>query len=299
MKAAENIKKLTNLLLLLSGNISDFSKKPYLQHAIPWIKELLSGNASGKPVLFFPFATPDYDASSKMVKHALNRAGIEMVSAHELDYPVTFMKEKAGSIFVNGGNAYMLKRALEERGLLEHIQEAVINGMPYIGSSAGSIIACPGLSTAMSFPVVEVESFYGFGFVNFQIIPHYHDRRPEDGRMTSTLAMETGQDPEIVKSILDGIKKHYPCILERRPGIHEQIEAFHSRHSNAVLCLRDGTAVIVFGNEITLLGDRNAMLFFPGQKPVPIKPGESLHQRLAFGANSTAFSPSPLSRSGR
>jgi dipeptidase E len=61
---------------------------------------------------------------------------------------------------------------LYDYDVLGPIRRNVAASMPYIGSSAGSIVACPTLKTTKDMPVVQPPCFEALGLVSFQISPH-------------------------------------------------------------------------------------------------------------------------------
>jgi dipeptidase E len=95
---------------------------------------------------------------------------------------------EAKALFVGGGNTFRLVKTLQELSLLEPVRRRVLEGMPYIGSSAGSVIAAPTIRTTNDMPIVEPSSFEALALVSFQLNAHYLDPDPASthiGRSTS------------------------------------------------------------------------------------------------------------------
>lgn len=84
------------------------------------------------------------------------------------------------AVFVAGGNTFYLMQEARKSGFAELIAKHVLEGLPYIGASAGAIIVGPSLE-----PIVGIDDpskapnlgdMNGIGLVDFVVLPHYgHD----------------------------------------------------------------------------------------------------------------------------
>lgn len=79
-------------------------------------------------------------------------------------------------VYVAGGNTFALLSAMRSTGSDKLIVERVRAGLPYIGSSAGSIVAGPSIEPAslMDDPneAPELTDHHGLGLVSTVVIPH-------------------------------------------------------------------------------------------------------------------------------
>ena len=100
--------------------------------------------------------------------------GFELISIHHESDPVAAVAQ-AECVAVGGGNTFHLVKELHRLKLMDAIREKAMNGMPYMGWSAGSNVAGPTLCTTNDMPIVEPESFRCMNLVPFQINPHYTD----------------------------------------------------------------------------------------------------------------------------
>jgi dipeptidase E len=166
--------------LLLLSNSRDPEKR-YLHHA----REPLADALGGRRVLFVPFAgvvAPwgDYTA---LVRTALAPIGITIDGLHEAgdgDAMAAALRGAEG-IVVGGGNTFHLLKVLQEHRLLDVIRECAQAGVPYVGWSAGSVIASPTIRTTNDMPIVEPPHGLGaLGLVPFQINAHFTDAHPPD-----------------------------------------------------------------------------------------------------------------------
>ncbi|XP_068149987.1 probable alpha-aspartyl dipeptidase [Drosophila tropicalis] len=214
-----------NLLLLSSSRLYGHG---YLEHARGQLEDLFKSK-NVKTILFVPFALRDYDKYTATVRNALEPWGYAVEGLHTKADPSKALSE-AQAIFVGGGNTFVLLRTLYELQLIEPIRKLVLNqGIPYIGSSAGTNVATRSIHTTNDMPVVYPPSFNALALVPFNINPHY---------------LEPDANTQHKGETRD-----------------ERIEEFVAYHKLPVLGLREGTSVRVVGNHAQLLGKLPAKLF--------------------------------------
>ncbi|XP_053482081.1 alpha-aspartyl dipeptidase-like isoform X3 [Ictalurus furcatus] len=127
-----------NRRLLLVSN-STLYGGGYLQHCQNNISHFFGKQV--KRVLFVPYALHDQDAYTKTARDKLKSLGYEVDSVHEAADPVEAVR-KAEAIFIGGGNTFRLLKALYDNNLVTEIKKRVLqDGVPYMGSSAGTNVA--------------------------------------------------------------------------------------------------------------------------------------------------------------
>src|SRR5229473_6587125 len=230
-----------NLLMISSSTIYGHG---YLDHVESEIRDLLG---SIRRVAFVPYALYDRDAYSAKARERFHRMDVELESVHSVSDP-RHVIEKAEAIFIGGGNTFRLLKGLYDYDLLEAIRRGVEAGVPFIGSSAGSIVACPTLKTTKDMPVVQPPSFEALGLTPFQISPHYLDPDPSSTHMGETQ--------------------------------EERITQFLEENEAPVVGLREGSILRLQGGVVMLQGPHTARIFRCGEKPVEVTPGSNLHELL-------------------
>ncbi|CAG0923526.1 unnamed protein product [Notodromas monacha] len=159
-------------VLLLSN--STMHGENYLAYAEPHIKDFFK-KCNVDRVLFIPYALNDMDGYAEVAKKAFLRMGIELDSIHTFSDP-HWAAEKATGFFVGGGNTFLLLKRLYEADIMDIIRRRVLqNGIPYVGSSAGTNVATVSINTTNDMPIVQPPSFQAIGLVHFNINPHYVD----------------------------------------------------------------------------------------------------------------------------
>lgn len=224
-------------LLLLSN-----SRNPgqgYLEHAREEIRDFLGAI---RDLLFVPYAGVQLSQGqyADNVRRALGQLAIPVRSVSEEPDPVAAVRN-AEALAVGGGNSFQLLRLMYHHGLLPVVRERVQAGMPYIGWSAGSNLACPTIRTTNDMPVVEPPSLAALNLVPFQINPHYTDQ---------VIANHGGEtrDERIAE------------FLVLNPSVR-------------VVGLKEGSWLRVEGAEVVLGGPYPARLFRAGEAPRDVAPG--------------------------
>ncbi|HEX2269469.1 MAG TPA: dipeptidase PepE [Pyrinomonadaceae bacterium] len=229
--------------VLLISNSTLFGSG-YLDHAESEIRDFLGDI---KRVLFVPFALYDRDAYATTARERFARMGYDVSPVHNANDPVQAI-ENTEAIFVGGGNTFRLLKTLYDLNLLDPIRQRVAQGLPYIGSSAGSNVAGPTIKTTNDMPIVQPPSFDALGFVSFQINPHYLDPDPNSKHMGET--------------------------REKR------LMEFLEENETPVVALREGAMLRVENGRTTLKGSSGARIFRRGFDPVELLPVAELDQIL-------------------
>ncbi len=163
-------------LLLLSN--STLPGTPFFQWPRPFVQEFLR-NVTGE-LAFVPFAgvTISFDEYTGKVAEVFREMGYVVNGVHRADDPAALIRSASG-IVVGGGNTFALLARLTGRGLMDIISETVHKGVPYVGWSAGTNLACSTIMTTNDMPIVEVPSFEALNLIPFQVNPHYHELKFE------------------------------------------------------------------------------------------------------------------------
>jgi len=218
------------LLLSNSRNVG----QGYLEHAEGAIKDFLGTRV--KTVLFIPYAGVriSYDEFTAMAGTRFREMGYDLQPIHRMRSARAAVL-KAEALVVGGGNTFQLVKLLHAKGLVSAIRARVRAGIPYIGWSAGSNVACPTMRTTNDMPIVEPPSLNAAGLVPFQVNPHYLDSHP---------AGHGGETRE--ERLLE--------FITANPGVH-------------VVGLREGSILRIEGKKIALLGEKTARIFLHGRAP--------------------------------
>lgn len=239
-EASKNSSDKRNLIVASTSTV--FGGK-YLDYLSEEIKELYQKTDT---VIFIPYARPggiSFDEYTTKASGAFEEAGKKLIGIHTLKNPIDAL-ESAGGIFTGGGNTFVLVKTLYENKLIEPLRNAIFNGLPYMGSSAGSNICGISMRNTNDMPIVYPPSFKTLGVLPFNINPHYLDPDPSSKHMGET--RET------------------------------RIKEFHSQNSVPVVGLREGSWIRVKNGSFILKGNLSARIFEQNKTPYEVEPETNL-----------------------
>ncbi|MFC1565996.1 dipeptidase PepE [Candidatus Neomarinimicrobiota bacterium] len=232
-------------LLLLSN--STMAGEPFLGWPKKYLQDFIG--ITDHRLLFIPYAGVNvyWDGYAKKVSDYFNELGHTVISIYKQS---NFKEVLANTdlIMVGGGNTFNLVHHLHKNGLVPLIRQAVLDGKPYIGWSAGANVACPTLCTTNDMPIIQPLSFETFNLVPFQINPHYLDSNP------------IGHGGET-----------------REDRINEYLEI---NRDKIVLGLREGSGLWIEDNQIKLFGGKKARYFQYGNVPKELDEGSPILNAL-------------------
>ncbi|WP_418602657.1 dipeptidase PepE [Hwangdonia sp.] len=229
---------------LIIASTSTVHGSGYLEYILD---ELTVFFKDAKTVLFIPYARPggiSHDEYTEKAASAFSKIGKKVVGIHTFKNPVEVIKN-AEAIFTGGGNTFVLVSQLYKNNLIAVLKEALTNGTPYLGTSAGSNICGLTIKTSNDMPIVYPPSFNTLGMLPFNINPHYLDPDTNSTHMGET--RET------------------------------RIKEFHGYNTPPVIGLREGSWLHVKGDSVVLKGNLEARIFEYNKTPYEITSGTQLN----------------------
>lgn len=228
---------------LIIASTSTLHDGAYLDYLLPTLAAHFKDCSS---IIFVPYAIPSgisYDQYTERVRVAFTKINKTIKGLHEFENPIKAL-ENAEGIFTGGGNTFLLVTELYKNNVMDTLKKVVENGVPYLGSSAGSNITGLTMQTTNDMPIIYPPSFKTLGLIPFNLNPHYLDA--------------------------DLQSKHMGETRETR------IKEFHAFNSTPVLGLREGSWLEVTGNKIILKGNLSARLFTKDTTPTELVPETDL-----------------------
>jgi dipeptidase E len=238
--------------LLLISNSKLFGLG-YLDHAEKHILDFLGPLSASSFVLFVPYAQKDHDAYAQKARERFAAFGVSLRSIHEFTSAAARREgvESAACLFVGGGNSFRLLKSMQsDPALMPLIRSRVNSGaLKYIGSSAGTNLACPTIRNTNDMPIVQPATLAALCLIPFQINTHYIDRERE-------VAHHMGETREL------------------------RLTEFLEENRIPLVALREGAAIFVDGETARLIG--------PAKKSKEITWDGALVRSRAAGARELA-----------
>ncbi|MBK6775479.1 MAG: dipeptidase PepE [Flavobacteriales bacterium] len=149
-------------LLLLSN--STMPGEPFFTWPRQLVKDFLP--AQRQRIAFVPFAAVSFsmDEYADTITKVFDELGHELISLHRESNPVAAL-DGAAAVAVGGGNSFQLLKLLYKHDLVRAIRHRVKDGLPYLGWSAGSNVACPTIMTTNDMPICEPPSLRAMNLV--------------------------------------------------------------------------------------------------------------------------------------
>ena len=228
---------------LIIASTSTVHGGDYLEYLFPVLENHF---ANCETIIFVPYARPGgitHDEYTQTVQKAFSKINKKVVGLHTFENPAEALATAEG-IFTGGGNTFLLVTQLYQNKVMEVLSNAIANGTPYLGTSAGSNITGVSMQTTNDMPIIYPPSFKTLGAVPFNLNPHYLDA--------------------------DTQSKHMGETRETR------IKEYHAFNDTPVLGLREGSWLDVKGDTIILKGTLTARWFTQNQEPIELLPETNL-----------------------
>ena len=228
---------------MILASTSTIHGSGYLEYLHPTLEGHLK---EVETVTFIPFARPggiSYDRYTDAVRNSFAKINIKVIGIHTYkDMKDALLNSEA--IFIGGGNTFELLNQLYQQQLLVPLKNTIENGIPYLGTSAGSNICGLNIKNTNDMPIIYPPSFEALAIIPFNINAHYLD--PLKG------------------------SKHMGETRETR------IKEFHVFNKTPVLGLREGSWISIEGDKISLKGKHTARLFNKNKEAVEVASGAIL-----------------------
>lgn len=232
---------------MIVASTSTLHSGKYLDYLEDSLKVLFSKT---EEILFIPYARPSgisHDGYTEKAAETFNGFGKKLAGIHTFEDPQTALNNAKG-IFVGGGNTFLLLKELYKFDLMQTLREAIYNGIPYLGTSAGSNICGATMQNTNDMPIVYPPSFKTTGALPFNLNAHYLDP--------------------------DANSKHMGETRETR------INEFHTQNTIPVIGLREGSWIEVKGDTYLLKGNLEARIFQQNKKPFEVVPENNILKSL-------------------
>lgn len=217
---------------LIVASTSTCYSGSYLDYLTETLKEHFSET---EEILFIPYARPSgitHDQYTQKAADYFCKLNKTVRGIHTFENAEKAIKNAKG-IFTGGGNTFLLVSQLFKNNIMAPLREVLLNGTPYLGTSAGSNLCGITMQNTNDMPIVYPSSFKTLGVIPCNINAHYLDPIADTKHMGET--RET------------------------------RIKEFHTQNTIPVLGLREGSWIEVKGDTMVLKGELTARIFEQGK----------------------------------
>ncbi len=228
---------------LIIASTSTIHGGNYLEYLLSELEILFSDT---QEILFIPYAKPggiSYNDYTEIVSKAFQKINKKIIGVHTYNNPIEAV-ENAKGIFTGGGNTFVLVNQLYKTKVMPILRDKIYQGIPYLGTSAGSNICGLTMQTTNDMPITYPPSFKTLGIIPFNINPHYLDPIENSTHMGET--RET------------------------------RIKEFHGHNSIPVIGLREGSWLHIQDQTTTLKGKPSARIFEKDKTAYEIEEGSQI-----------------------
>ena len=228
---------------LIIASTSTVHGSGYLTYLLPTLTDFFKDINT---ILFIPYARASgktYNEYTNVARTAFKNIDKKVVGIHEFENPKKAI-QSAEAIFTGGGNTFELVNQLYKNDIINDLQQVILKGTPYLGTSAGSNICGVTMMNTNDMPIVYPPSFDTLKMIPFNINAHYLDPNPDSKHMGET--RET------------------------------RIKEYHVFNETAVLGLREGSWLEVNDESTILKGGLSAILFQKNTTPIELKIGSEI-----------------------
>lgn len=205
-------------LLSLPGPRSDPAPNP------SYIYEICASFLQGKrrpQIVYIPDADENNRFSDFTVDHFSSLGEVIVSGADEMPLATLKGRFSDDSVFyLPGGDSHRLIHRLHQTGHFEFIREKVTSGIPYVGFSAGAVIAGATVSTSNN-QSRGYTSLDTLQFLPFGVNPHFPSAESERYKRISTLLGVSRRENTAILAIEDeaSLVLRGKSLIAEKPGI--------------------------------------------------------------------------------
>jgi dipeptidase E len=249
-----------NLLLLSNSTMSKIGSDEHLGYALPILNNFLKPH-NIKEILVITYASSCVIRDDGNIQ-CLSKLNLENITdffqklgikVNLLDIESSNINQQsqiknAEAIYITGGNTFLLTKALYEKGVIDIIKGKIREGIPFIGSSAGTIIHCPTIKTTNDMPIVCLDNCNLLNSIPFQINAHYNNIENSNGFRMETRDKRLKEYLENNRTIGSLKNPNFVIGLKEGSMIHvsgdkAELAGFNSRPAELLMLNKDGDLI--------------------------------------------------------